>query len=254
MADKRFYGHPPAGIDPDDLTGALIVVEGPDASGRSTHIQLLTQWLEERGYPVARTGLTRSELVSTELDGAKLGNVLSPRTMALFYATDFYDQMENVIVPSMRAGSVVIADRYIFTLMARDRVRGANKDWLDSLYSMAIVPDAVFYFSISPELLAERRLTSHKNLDYWESGMDLGLSRDWYTSFQKYQEMMHEEFDKLSAEYDFQVIQADDSLEDVQNRLREAVMKAVVKSYRSPPGKTGKIPKGPKHWPNIEVS
>jgi dTMP kinase len=255
MADKRCYGGPPPGVDPGELTGALIVVEGPDGSGRSTHIHLLTEWLEQRGYPVARTGLTRSELVSAELDRAKLGNVLSPRTMALFYATDFYDQLENVIVPTMRAGSVVLADRYIFTLMARDRVRGADPEWLESLYSMALVPDAVFYFSVTPETLSERTLSSRRSLDYWESGMDLGLSRDWFTSFQKYQQLMAQEFERLREKYHFEVIDANGSLQDVQFRLRDAIERVLESSYRAPPEQPApRIPSPSKLWMNLEVS
>jgi len=234
MATRHCFGDPPPGIDPAELTGALIVVEGPDGSGRSTHIELLSGWLEMQGYPVARTGLTRSELVAPELDQAKLGNVLSPRTMSLFYATDFYDQLENVIVPAMRAGSVVLADRYIFTLMARDLVRGAERAWLENLYSMAIVPDAVFHFSVSDEALTERTLTAYQRLDYWESGMDLGLSRDWFTSFREYQGLMREEFRRLRERYGFEIIDANGNLEAIQLRLREEIESVLVESYRAP--------------------
>lgn len=230
------------------------MIEGPDGSGRSTHIQLLTDWLEQKGYPVARTGLTRSELVSHELDQAKLGNVLSPRTMSLFYASDFYDQLENVIVPSMRAGSVVLADRYIFTLMARDRVRGADPAWLDSLYSMAIIPDAVFYLSVSEHTLSERTLTSYQSLDYWESGMDLGLHRDWFTSFLVYQALLKTEFEALREQAGFELIDADASLAAIQMQLREAIARVLETSYRPPseqPLLT--IPKAPPHM-NLEVS
>jgi dTMP kinase len=254
MAAKSCFGEPPPGIDPDELTGALIVVEGPDGSGRSTHIQLLSDWLEERGYPVARTGLTRSELVSAELDNAKLGNVLSPRTMALFYATDFYDQLENVIVPALRAGAVVIADRYVFTLKARDRVRGADPEWLRSLYSMAVVPDAVFYFRVSTETLSERTLTAHPTLDYWESGMDLGLSRDWFASFQEYQQLMRKEYEALGERHDFEIIDADGSLEDIQGRLRDAVQRVLGSAYLAPANPpVPEIPPAPA-WMNLEVS
>jgi len=120
---KRCFGTPPPGLDLSRLTGALIVIEGPDSSGRSTHVGLLAEWLEQNGYPVVQIGLKRSRLVGNELEAAKEGNVLSPRTMSLFYATDFYDQLENTMVPALRAGSVVLADRYTFTPMARDVVR-----------------------------------------------------------------------------------------------------------------------------------
>jgi dTMP kinase len=254
VAHKRFYTEPPPGVEPDELTGALFVVEGPDGSGRSTHIALLTEWLEQKGYPVAQTGLTRSELVSVELDKAKLGNVLSPRTMALFYATDFYDQLQNVIVPAMRAGSVVIADRYIFTLMARDRIRGGSPKWLESVYSRAIVPDKVFYLKVSAETLTERTLASHSTLDYWESGMDVGLSRDWFTSFQKYQEAMREEFEQLREQYGFEVIDADASLREIQLQLRSAVGRVLDSAYAAPAERPRtRVPKVNTAWMNLEV-
>lgn len=231
MAEKRCYGNPPAGVDLRELNGLLVVIEGPDDSGRSTHIRLLSAWLEQRGFPVAGTGLTRSKLVAEALDNAKLGNVLSPRTMSLFYATDFYDQLENVIVPALRAGSIVLSDRYIFTMMARDAVRGADRDWLRSLYSMAIVPDAVFYFTVNLDTLVERALADHGHLDYWESGMDLGISRDWYTSFIEYQERMRAEFARLQAEYAFEAIDVNRKLTDVQKDLRVALDRVIATAY-----------------------
>jgi dTMP kinase len=254
MAAKHCYAEPPPGVDPGDLTGALIVVEGSDGSGRSTHVQLLTEWLERRGYPVARSGLTRSELVRAELDQAKLGNVLSPRTMSLFYATDFYDQLENVIVPALRAGSVVLADRYIFTLMARDRVRGTEPEWLESLYSRAVAPDAVFYLSVSNDTLCERILTVHDSLDYWESGMDLGLSRDWFESFRQYQSLLRTEYAALGDRYGFHTIDADRSLHETQLSLQDALDGLLDEAYEAPgEPRQLRIPKAPPFL-NLEVS
>ncbi|MGH7476987.1 MAG: dTMP kinase [Longimicrobiales bacterium] len=230
MAVRRCYGSPPPGLLMDELAGVLIVIEGPDASGRSTHVRMLTAWLEEQGYPVAHTGLSRSRLVRHELERAKLGNVLSPRTMSLFYATDFYDQLENVIVPALRAGSVVLADRYIFTLMARDMIRGANRRWVESLYSMALVPDVVFYFAVSVNTLVERTLYSRGNLDYWESGMDLGISRDWHSSFLTYQRRMRAEFRRLRKHHDFQEINADRRLVTIQHDLRARIDRVLSQS------------------------
>jgi dTMP kinase len=232
MACQEWYGQPPPGVDPAELRGALIAIEGPDGSGVSTHVALLAEWLEQHGYPVARAGLTRSKLVKQELDRAKLGNVLSPRTMSLFYATDFYDQLENLIVPALRAGSVVLADRYIFTLLARDRVRGARREWLESLYSMVPVPDAVFYFDVSDATVSERTLTAHGRLDYWESGMDLGLARDWFESFRRYQGLLREEFADLRDRYGFQCIAADGRLDEIQSELRSAVDRVLTEGYR----------------------
>lgn len=229
---KRCYGSPPPGVDLSELTGALIVIEGPDTSGLSTHVRLTTEWLEQQGYSVAHTGLKRSRLVRRELERATLGNVLSPRTMSLFYATDFYDQLENVIIPALRAGSIVLADRYIFTLMARDIVRGADPEWLRSLYSMALVPDAVIYFSVSTRTHVERTLEAHSHLDYWESGMDLGLSRDWFTSFVTYQRRMRAEFRKLQRQYGFETINADRRLNTIQRDLRSRLDRVLERAYR----------------------
>lgn len=219
----RIYRDGPPPIDMEELGGLLIVVEGPDSSGRSTQIWLLSRWLEQLGFAVEQMGLKRSKLVANELELAKQGNVLSPRTMALFYATDFYDQLENRIIPALRAGSVVIADRYIYTLMARDGVRGASAEWLRWLYSMAVVPDAVYLLDTSAENLLDRTLSSRGKLDYWESGMDLGLARDWFDSFRKYQDSMGGEFEELITAYSIERIDGDRSIleihEDLKNRV-----------------------------------
>lgn len=227
MIVKRCFDDPPPGLDLSSLTGMLLVIEGPDSSGRSTHIELLAQWLEEQGFPVVQVGLKRSALVGKELEKAKDGNVLSPRTMSLFYATDFYDQLENTIVPALRAGAIVLADRYIFTPIARDIVRGADPVWLDSLYSRAIVPDAVFYLQVSTRTLVDRTLTSHGGLDYWESGMDLGLSRDWFGSFLHYQRRLRDQFRKLQERYDFTPVNANRTIPTIHAELRDRVRRVV---------------------------
>jgi len=233
MNAKRCYGAPPPGVDLSKLSGALIVIEGPDSSGRTTQIELLADWLRQNGYPVAHVGLKRSRLVGKELERAKGGNVLSPRTMSLFYASDFFDQLENRIVPALRAGSVVLADRYIFTPMARDAVRGADREWLASLYSLALVPDAVYYFQVSPRTLIDRTLNAHAGLDYWEAGMDLGLSRDWFGSFVKYQRMMRLEFKKLQTAYGFEAIDANRTIPTVHAGLKGRVRGVLARLYPS---------------------
>lgn len=223
MKGKRCYGAPPPGVDLEKLTGTLIVIEGPDSSGRSTHIALITQWLEERGHAVAQVGLKQSALVGAELEKAKQGNVLSPRTLGLFYATDFYDQLENKIVPALRAGFVVLADRYIYTLMARDVVRGAEPDWVESIYSGAIVPDAVFYLMVTPQTLVERTFQAKAQLDYWESGMDLGLGRDWFSSFIQYQRRMRLQFTRLIKKYGFEGVNANRSVKALDRDLKARI-------------------------------
>ncbi len=236
---KSCFGQPPTGVDLEKLQGALIVVEGADSSGRSTQIDLLARWLGERGYAVEQVGLKRSRLAAPSLERAQEGNVLSPRTMTLFYATDFYDQLENRIVPALRAGYVVLADRYIYTLIARSAVRGADPDWLRSLYSMAIVPDAVFLLQVSAPRLVERTLQQRASLDYWESGMDLGLSRDWFESFMIYQRRLRAAFGALREEYDFQVINGNRSVRTIQRDLRlrvEGLLRRLFGEEHAPEG------------------
>src|SRR5271165_445592 len=147
---RRFYGHGIPKVELERAAGKLIVVEGADGSGRSTQIAMLVQWLEGTGHATTQVGLKRSTLVSAELEKAQEGNVLSRTTLSLFYATDFADQLENIIVPALKAGFIVLADRYIYTLMARDLVRGMDEKWLKNLYGIAPEPDAVFYLSVEP--------------------------------------------------------------------------------------------------------
>jgi dTMP kinase len=224
MSGKQYYGSGLPNLNINELTGKLIVIEGADGSGRSTQMEVITNFLEQRGFAVVNVGLRRSTLVSSELEDAKEGNVLGKQTLSLFYATDFADQLENRIVPALRAGYVVLADRYIYTLMARDRVRGMSVDWLESLYGMAIIPDKVFYLKASPENLVERNFQKHSTLDYWESGMDLGLSQDMFESFLKYQRKIQNEFRLMQDQYDFQVINGNRSRRAVSKELQQQVL------------------------------
>jgi dTMP kinase len=220
---RRFYGHGIPHVKPEQLTGKLIVVEGADGSGRSTQLVKLVDWLETCGHPTVQVGLKRSTLVSEELEKAQNGNVLSRTTLALFYATDFADQLENIIIPSLKAGFIVLADRYIYTLMARDMVRGMNEKWLTNLYGIAPEPDAVFYLSVEPNELVQRNLSKTATLDYWESGMDLGLSRDLFDSFLKYQHQMGEAFRKLQKIYGFEIVDANRSMDSITRELRKKI-------------------------------
>jgi len=220
---KRFYGHGIAGVDLESLTGKLIVVEGADGSGRSTQISRLVEWLEGSGHATLQVGLRHSTLVSEELARAKQGNTLGRLTMSLFYATDFADQLENSIIPSLKAGFMVLADRYIYTLMARDMVRGIDENWLRNLYGIALVPDVVFYLNVSTRQLVERNFAKHQTLDYWESGMDLGLSRDWFDSFTKYQTLLAEQFSKLQKIYNFIVVDGDRQIDEINSELRHRI-------------------------------
>lgn len=227
VTPKRFYGHGIPGVDTEALTGKLIVVEGADGSGRSTQIARLVQWLEASGHHTIQVGLKRSTLVSEELEQAQQGNILSRSTLSLFYATDFADQLENSILPALRAGTMVLADRYIYTLMARDLVRGSDENWLRNLYGIALVPDAVFYLEVCPEILVQRVFAKNQSLDYWESGMDLGLSRDLFDSFLRYQGLMRDTFRRLQQTYGFDIIDGErspDAIKDELQRRIEAVL------------------------------
>lgn len=220
---RRFYGHGIPKVDLEQLAGRLIVVEGADGSGRSTQIAMLVEWLEGTGHATVQVGLKRSTLVSEELERAQEGNILSRTTLSLFYATDFADQLENIILPALKAGFIVLADRYIYTLMARDMVRGMDEPWLKNLYGLALEPDAVFYLNVAPEELVQRSFAKNTALDYWESGMDLGLSRDMFDSFLQYQRAMQQTFRHLQRTYGFTIVDGMRSAEAIHADLRKKV-------------------------------
>jgi len=224
---RCFYGQGIPGVRLEELTGRLIVVEGADGSGRSTQIARLVDSLETGGHATVQVGLKRSTLVSSELEEAQEGNILSRTTLSLFYATDFADQLENIIVPALKAGFIVLADRYIYTLMARDLVRGMDEKWLKNLYGIAPVPDAVFYLSVEPEELVQRNLSKNATLDYWESGMDLGLSREVFDSFLKYQAAMQSAFKAMQKTYGFDIVDANRSANAVNKELRKKISSVI---------------------------
>jgi dTMP kinase len=220
---RRFYGHGIPKVEVKRLAGRLIVVEGADGSGRSTQIAMLVQWLEGSGHATTQVGLKRSSLVSEELEQAQHGNILSRTTLSLFYATDFADQLENIILPALKAGFIVLADRYIYTLMARDMVRGMDEAWLKNLYGIALEPDSVFYLNVPPEELVQRSFAKNTALDYWESGMDLGLSRDMFDCFLKYQTAMQQTFRHLQTTYGFTIVDGNRSVDAINAELRKKI-------------------------------
>jgi dTMP kinase len=220
---RRFYGHGIPGVDLARFAGKLIVVEGADGSGRSTQIAKLVEWLEATGHATVQVGLKRSTLVSEELEQAQEGNILARTTLSLFYATDFADQVENIILPALKSGFIVLADRYIYTLMARDIVRGMDEAWLENLYGIAPEPDTVFYLNVPPEELVQRTFAKNAALDYWESGMDLGLSRDMFDSFMKYQTGMQTTFRRLQTKYGFTIVDGLRSPEAINADLQKKI-------------------------------
>jgi dTMP kinase len=225
MTDNLFYGIglPYLKLDRKTLQGKLIVVEGADCSGRSTQVALLKEWLEANGHAVLDTGLRRSDLVSAAIEEAKKGHTLGKKTLSLLYATDFADQLENKIIPAMKAGYIVLADRYIFTLMVRDLVRGADKEWLKELFGYALVPDQIFYLGVDPETLLHRALLKYGALDYWESGMDVCLSSDMFDSFTEYQTKLSSKYDELDLDYGFDKIDGHMPPDEIQAYIRKKV-------------------------------
>jgi dTMP kinase len=219
LTSKQFYGKALPNVDLSLLKGKLIVIEGADGSGRSTQIAMLRDWLERLGYPTAEIGLKRSTLIGRELEEAKRGNILSPLTFSLIYATDFADQLENIIIPALQADFIVLADRYIYTLMARDIVRGVASTWVKDMYSIALVPDAVFYLKVSPRGLAERNFRKNGMLDYWESGMDIQRSGDMFECFIRYQRQMQRLFLAMQRIYGFEIINANRSPRPISQDL-----------------------------------
>src|SRR6202035_5375862 len=204
---RQTYGKLFPGMKISDLSGKLIVIEGTDGVGRTTQINLLKPWLEELGHAVVDTGMTRSPLAGDGIRRAKEGNNLGRVTQSLFYATDFVDRLENEIVPALRAGFIVLTDRYVYSLIARAIVRGMDGAWIRSLFSVALKPDAVFYLRIGIDQLIPRVVFS-RGFDYWESGMDLYPSLDMYESFRNYQRALLAEFDRLSEQYKFETVDA----------------------------------------------
>ncbi len=219
---RQTYGKLLPGMRISDLSGKLIVIEGTDGVGRSTQINLLKPWLEEQGHAVLDTGMTRSLLAGEGIRCAKEGNNLGRVTQGLFYATDFVDRLENEIVPALRSGFIVLTDRYVYSLMARAFVRGMDSKWIRSIYSVALKPDATFYLRLSIDQLVPRVVFS-RGFDYWESGMDLYPGRDMYDSFCNYQTALLAEFDRLSEEYKFEVIEASADAEQVFERLKAGI-------------------------------
>jgi dTMP kinase len=240
---KETYGVTLPGMRSTDLVGKLIVVEGTDGVGRSTQIALLKEWLEQKGHAVLDTGLSRSGLVGKGIKRAKEGHTLGRITLSLFYATDFADRIEHEIIPALRAGFVVLTDRYIYSLIARAMVRGLDADWIRSVYSFALKPDAVFYLRIAVDDLIPRVVFT-RGFDYWESGMDVHSTEDMYESFRRYQTGLLEQFDRLAEEYKFKVIDATPDPKKVFEKLRAGISRVVEGEPSKAPAETPAAPTG----------
>ncbi len=205
------------------LPGRLIAVEGLDGSGKSTQIYLLKRWLELQGIKVFFTEWNSSQMVRRATRRGKKKQLLTPTTSSLIHSTDFADRYERQILPLMKAGFIVLADRYIYTAMARDVVRGCSPAWVRNLYSFALQPDITFFFHVPLDVALERILSSRTKLKYHEAGMDLGLSQDPQESFRLFQERIQEQYLNMVDEFDFTVIDATRSIEDQQQEVRRVV-------------------------------
>lgn len=218
-----FYGHSIPYLEDIEIKGRFIVIEGPDASGRSTQIELLSSKLEADGHAVLNAGLRRSELIGQGILEAKRNFVLGRRTISLFYAADFADQLENKIIPGLRAGYIVLSDRYIYTLMAREAVRGISSSWSRNLYGFALRPDIVFYLDVDPNELVHRVFQKNSYLDYYESGTDLRLSDNMLESFVMYQKLLRKEFKRMQKRYNIVSINGNRSVSEINEDLQKRI-------------------------------
>src|SRR5216684_663504 len=199
------------------------VLEGPDSVGRSTQVARLRGWLEQHGHAVLDTGMARSALAGKGIQEAKKGNTLGPITMTLYYTTDFADRLENEIIPALRAGFVVLTDRYIFSIMARAIARGEDRAWIEKVIGFALVPHKVFYMRAGVKDLVSRVVLGRGRFDYWESGMDLRFGKNMFDSFVKYQTRLVHVFDRLARTYDIELIDASRSADEIFHELQTSI-------------------------------
>lgn len=204
--------------------GLLIVVEGTDGAGKSTQINMLKRWIEDQSYGAMVSEWKTSRLIGQVIDDAKERNLLNATTFSLLYAADFADRMTNSILPALEAGFVVLMDRYKYTAYARDVVRGHDIGWVRKLYDFAPQPDLVFYLDIPVEVLL-KRIIGTTGLDYYESGRDIGLSRDFYKSFKLYQSQCLEEYRIMSDKYGFIAIDGTLPPAEINEVMRTEIQK-----------------------------
>jgi len=204
----QFYNQPLPGVDESELQGKLIVIEGPDAVGRTTQVGKLRQWLEQEGHAVLDTGMARGALAGKGIKQAKEGNTLGPITMTLYYTTDFADRLENEIIPALRAGFIVLTDRYVFSIIARAIARGEDRRWIEQVLGFGLVPHATYYLRAEVEDLVSRVVLGRGAFDYWESGMDIRFGNNMFDSFVRYQTRVIRALDVMAKKYGFVTVDA----------------------------------------------
>lgn len=213
---------------PEGYSGKLIVIEGTDGVGRSTQTELLANWLAVEGYGVTVSEWKSSRLISQVIDKAKSKNALNTITFSLLYATDLADRLHNVIIPALKAGFIVIADRYCYTAFARDVVRGADPRWVRKLYGFVVKPDLVFYLKMPIDELLKNIICDKGGLDFYESGRDIGMSTDLYQSFKLYQSKILHEYEQMEEFSDFISIDASKPVDEVKKHIRQQVIKMLA--------------------------
>jgi dTMP kinase len=217
-----------------DYPGRLFVVEGIDGSGKSTQLSLLAQWLRGEGYPVVWSEWNSSPIVKSTTTRGKRRQVLTPLTFSLIHATDFSDRVEREIVPSLKAGAIVLADRYVYTAFARDVVRGCDPQWVRSLYRFAVMPTMAFYFRAPLEVALKRILAGRPKLKWYESGMDLDLHADLSESYRQFQSRILQEYDRQVDEFGLHVMDANQAVQVQQRKLRAAIRPHLAQIARHP--------------------
>jgi len=219
-----------------NYSGKLIAVEGLDGSGKSTQIYLVKRWLELEGHRVFFTQWNSSVLVKKSTSKGKRRQLLTPTTFSLIHATDFADRYERQILPLLRAGYIVLADRYIYTALARDAVRGVDPEWVSQLYSFAVHPDLTFYFKVPLETSLQRILEGRPALKHHEAGLDMGWSNDPYESFRIFQTKVLEQYNRLLEPFRFTVIDATKEIHEQQAEVRRLIAARVdLRAFRMTP-------------------
>ena len=204
--------------------GLLIVIEGTDGSGKSTQLNLLKKAIQDKSYGVMVSEWKTSRLIADVIDDAKERNLLNATTYSLLYAADFADRLANQIIPALKSGFIVLLDRYFYTALARDVVRGQNIEWVKNLYEYAPEPDLVFYLDMPVDVLL-KRIIGTTGLNYYESGRDVGFSTDFYKSFEIYQNKCLEQYNEMKSEYNFISIDGTKPVGEIHKIMNDEVQK-----------------------------